>query len=641
MPSARSTFYGLPVPALAEKLTIERLTYGAKRPSGMTLVEAHLRSNFAYFGSLDKTLSGFYVLDDAGDDYTLLDLREPKGQVWFLDHDELNLTARFDSLDAYKRWRDDVARVEAAARKSDDDAELPAVPRSVKERTTRSPTTAELWLRYRWLVWLFAQPGQVSEGEAVSTAVDTVKRHTRSEYEKAFRREVRRLADDPHLAIYWLLHFSVLGEHALRDEVMKAIATSKNPLVGDFVAIFGCLEPEGGLKVLKTFRDRRASLVFEVASELSRDVFSSTLTAFRIDPTHGLRMAQALWREATSAARREQVREVVNAPKLHGLGADYLRLELALCDGKPRPAQWLVKHDPFSARLLELAIAGGVGTGLERRLDELKAVERVLARVTRAAEEANDRAKTLADVNRLVRPSLNELKRASPVVKRLAARKIIASADHYPDVAVELAFDLVLTEAASAERLDLLVGAALAMQSYDPVQAAAKRAKKSDADARAFLLKLLLADERSVNEHHALYAKKFALEGLGAWLSTDEAVSTWIPGLHRRGLEGFTSAVYEKVLSHEGAKAFIARLSPKHRLLLATVLVHSPAPRGSSNDPPTRALKALLTTSLHQTLVKHLAKDRRGQTRYRAMLTELAESEHPLFAAHDLRRDVR
>ena len=133
-------FYGMDVPAdveLREELTDRGV---------LDLVDAHLGINYSYFGAIDKTLAGFVVLDDDGDDYTLWDLRDT-GQVFWQDHATRRVALRHDSLAGF------LAKAEAKGEKP----------------TARAISTAALCARYQWLVWFLARP-LTEDGVPLQTA---------------------------------------------------------------------------------------------------------------------------------------------------------------------------------------------------------------------------------------------------------------------------------------------------------------------------------------------------------------------------------------------------------------------------------------------------------------------------------------
>jgi len=262
---AARRFYALPIDDDAYAASDENLTDQA----GDDLVAAHLGRNYGYFGAIDKTLSGFYVMGDEGDNYYLADLRD-SGQVWWQDHETRDVSLAFADLDDYVAFRD--ARAEAQADDdNDDDDDIAARfrPRKLKATGERRPSTADLLARYQWLMWLFAR-GHELRGQVIDHDDDMTRRaagHFRHAFAtaaaeaKAFAAERTRLADDPHLGIYWLLHTSVLADHARRDEVVAALAGSEHPLVHAFVATFGALEPDGDVAAAPGFRARRSQFL--------------------------------------------------------------------------------------------------------------------------------------------------------------------------------------------------------------------------------------------------------------------------------------------------------------------------------------------------------------------------------------------
>ena len=62
-PGWASRFYGMDVSPAVAAAAHEHLTDNETED----LVDAHLGINYAYFGAIDKTLAGFVILDDEGD----------------------------------------------------------------------------------------------------------------------------------------------------------------------------------------------------------------------------------------------------------------------------------------------------------------------------------------------------------------------------------------------------------------------------------------------------------------------------------------------------------------------------------------------------------------------------------------------
>ncbi|MEO8845724.1 MAG: histone H1-like repetitive region-containing protein [Kofleriaceae bacterium] len=278
-------FYGMTVTAEVAAAAVERLT----DPSIEDLVDAHLGINYAYFGAIDKTLAGFVVLESAGDDYTVLDVRDG-GQVWWQDHETRGVELRHDSLAAFRA-------------SSDGQAETP----KLAPRSRRRVTTPALCARYQWLVWLLARPPEQG-GVAVQAIDDFVRggiarlRHTwprRELLEAAFDRELGELAGDPHLAIYWLLHTTAVADHARRARVVDAVDRA-NDLVRAFVGRLGDLPLAGDVPIVPRFRARRALVQTYGETELAADdVPRACLIALELEPAtsslvHALQVTSGL-----------------------------------------------------------------------------------------------------------------------------------------------------------------------------------------------------------------------------------------------------------------------------------------------------------------------------------------------------------
>jgi len=259
-------FYGMEVPPEVEAAAHEELT---DRETA-DLVDAHLGANYSYFGAIDKTLAGFVVLDDEGDDFTLFDLRDT-GQVFWQDHETREVVLRHDSLAGY------LAKADAKA------------PRE----TRRAVSTAKLCERYQWLVWVLARP-LMQDGLATQTNDYLVRSglgrfrgawESRAVVERAFAAEAPTLAGDPHLAIYWLLHATMLSDEALRAQVLVAIGEPGVELVRAFVGRFGRMAVAGDLPIVPGFRERRALVLTYGAFELGVDeVPAACLRALEVSP---------------------------------------------------------------------------------------------------------------------------------------------------------------------------------------------------------------------------------------------------------------------------------------------------------------------------------------------------------------------
>ena len=288
-PEWASRFYGMRVGPEIAALADEHLT----DPTIEDLVDAHLAINRPYFGAIDKTLAGFVVLDSAGDDYTLFDLRDG-GQVWWQDHETRALELRHDSLADHVGHRD-----------------APAETPRLSPRGTRAVSTPALAARYQWLVWLFGRPIE-HHGAAVQSADYLVRngigrlRHIwprRDTLEAAFERELGELRGDPHLAIYWLLHATAFADAERRRRVVEAMGpVIEVELPRAFVARLGELPAAGELAVVPEFRARRAlAQTYGEIELVADDVPRACLTALELEPwtsslVHALQVTSGLER---------------------------------------------------------------------------------------------------------------------------------------------------------------------------------------------------------------------------------------------------------------------------------------------------------------------------------------------------------
>ncbi len=284
-PGWATRFYGMTITPQIAAAAHEHLT----DHTIADLVDAHLARNYSYFGAIDKTLSGFVVLDDAGDDFTLLDLRDG-GQIWWQDHETREVSLRYDKLGSDKPAK--------------------------KPKGTRSLATPALCARYQWLVWLLARP--LLRDGVLQQATDYLVRGgigrfretwpDRAALEAAFEAELRELANDPHLAIYWLLHATALCEDDRRARVVAAVGSGDCELVRAFVARLGALPLAGDLPVVPDFRARRAlAIMYGGFPTAPDDVPRACLRALEVSPgtdslAHGLQVATALEKGTLDAA---------------------------------------------------------------------------------------------------------------------------------------------------------------------------------------------------------------------------------------------------------------------------------------------------------------------------------------------------
>ncbi|WP_205325434.1 WGR domain-containing protein [Glycomyces sp. YM15] len=297
-----SRHFGMPVPTAIADHDPSLLAYWTG--GSEDLVEAHLNINYAYFGAVDKSLSGFVVVDDEGDDYTLVDVRGG-GQVWWQSHETRDLELQFDSFADWKAFKREVEEADADendGRDQWDIREAWGTPKEV-ERDGTAPTSTELADRYQWLVWFLAQPlihegrpTQQAEDFASSGAGHYMRLWPNPEAERrAFEAELPLTAVDPHLAVYWLLHTGILAQDEYRARLLAVLDEREQPeLVQSFRAVFGELALDGDVPVVPDFRERRALVQqYRCAPEYGERAWAA-LRAMVMDPKH-LSIGRASW----------------------------------------------------------------------------------------------------------------------------------------------------------------------------------------------------------------------------------------------------------------------------------------------------------------------------------------------------------
>ncbi len=297
-----SRYFGVPVPArVADALDDRLLEYwvGERGP----LVDAHLAINYPYFGAIDKSLSGFVVIDDEGDDYTLLDLRG-SGRVWWQSHETRELELWFDSFDDWLAYRDELERAEA---NDEDERSRFDIRDSFRSPSSAAdsepdPTSAELAKRYQWLMWLLAQP-LLRDGQPMQSADDLASSAAghflhlwnAADARKVLEVELPLLHRDPHLSIYWLLHTGLLMQDDDRARVLAEIgrAEERSDLLDAFAEVFGTLAIDGDVASVPEFRVRRSLLQQYVASDDEART-RAALTAMEMAPEH-VPLGRASW----------------------------------------------------------------------------------------------------------------------------------------------------------------------------------------------------------------------------------------------------------------------------------------------------------------------------------------------------------
>ncbi|MCY1061101.1 WGR domain-containing protein [Nannocystis sp. SCPEA4] len=502
---AARRFYALPIDSDAFAASDEGLT----DRSGDDLVAAHLGRNFGYFGAIDKTLSGFYILDDGGDNYYLADLRD-SGQVWWQDHEDREVVLRFDSIDDYVAFRAACEEADEDDDNEEDDEDIAARfrPRKLKATGVRKPSTADLLTRYQWLMWLFARSHEL-RGQTLDSDEDMAQRafgHLHRAFSnaaaeaKAFAAERTRLSDDPHLGIYWLLHTSVLADHARRDEVVAALAASEHPLVHAFVAAFGGLAPDGDIAAAPGFRTRRSHLLFYAGVGIDGEPadLERLIAALFADPaTNGFVKAQRLVEAAEAAGALDRLHALVAAgPPGVELGfqalAALLDVRAGVTHSHAADAVLQNMHESADVDLLA-AVLGTLAPLATDRVRVRDLMDGVLARdpyhwgvlhdAQAAAERDGDTARAeqlaariapLAEVRPLMlqifseddderEGALKQFRKLEPAQRLLLARRLLVIAHQIAADALATAVDILLAAGDSAALADLQA-AALGLQ---------------------------------------------------------------------------------------------------------------------------------------------------------------------------------
>lgn len=522
-------FYGMPVPPEVAAGAEESLT----EQSEPDLVTAHLRPNFAYFGAIDKTLAGFVVVDDEGDDYTLVDLRGG-GAVWRQDHETREIHHRLGSFADWLSFRRDKA---AAGDEYVDEDELLATYAAGKPTPDgRAVSTVELAGRYQWLVWLLAQP-LTRNGKPIQTEAElagSAAGHyvgawpSLKNVRTALDAEIGTLATDPHLAVYWLLHTAILGLDAERARVLAAVGGTD--LVASFVDTFGALGLDGDVPLVPGFRARRSMLVgYTRKDDLGEG--AAALMAAEISPvTHPLSRAHdvaadldagSLDAETVAAVAgrmdggpaRAALRALLDSRDpgvAHSAAADELVAALPSLTGSWTFAAWaldLARPITGDVDALTAAVRHLLTEDSHHRI-ALAAVRDVQERTGRPvfmSEAELDRAEAdsaasaavlqaVVDDPDDVRRILTEV--GDPALARVVARRILQRGDTNPELACAMtwAVDIVLTtDDEDAARLAAKGLAMLPENDLEPViEELAGRVSSADDPIAGVLLRLIL-----------------------------------------------------------------------------------------------------------------------------------------------------
>ncbi|MFI6598672.1 WGR domain-containing protein [Nonomuraea sp. NPDC050536] len=212
--------------------------------------------------------------------------------MWWQDHDTREFYVHFDSLDDWRAFKEEVG-------KGGDENELRDAFRTEERPAARcgeAPGTPALATRYQWLVWLLAQPLLDDRGRATQDDDELARSaigHFRAAWptdeaaEKSLLAELPLLAGDPHLAIYWLLHTSLLAMEPQRARVLAAIeqAPCRTPLVDAFAAAFGSLPLDGDVTIVPGFRKRRSLALLYIGDDAPETERARTaLVSMEVEP---------------------------------------------------------------------------------------------------------------------------------------------------------------------------------------------------------------------------------------------------------------------------------------------------------------------------------------------------------------------
>ncbi len=586
-----------------EAAATERLTASGSED----LVDAHLAINHAYHGAIDKTLAGFVVLDDTGQDYTLLDLRDGQ-QIWRQDHETRGLTLELDSFDELLAVRRQLA---AGAERVAHGGRQPPTPRS--SRLVSSPA---LLARYQWLVWLLAQPLR-TDGVARQSADDLVRAgigrfrqiwRGRDHRDTAFEAELGELAHDPHLAIYWLLHATLLDDDERRARTIREIGSAGPELVQAFAARLGGLPLAGELPIVPEFRSRRALATMYGGFELQpHEVSAAALRALEIEPgTNALRnglqvlagldggeldaeaIGGSLARITSSSTGTELVLAALDkrtgitssahadtlARRLDGTQPWWLALEALwhvhelAYDGAALVAatREILAHDRYHRRALQMAMRAAQIAG--EPIDHLEADLELADAILEPYQQLLDHPDQLRE---LLEPL------AGPARSALAQRVLQRAALNRPDPAVMAWASGLIVSSADPAR-GLLVTAALAALDArtraDVIARAQETIDAPDHPLAEVLLAFLDGPEPPASDLTAEAAtrqtKEAALGALAPWFHEPALFDRMVALLERPAGASTIVLLCTKLLEASDA---VARLDPSHAVHLARALI--------------------------------------------------------------------
>lgn len=330
---AARLFYALPI-------DVDTIKAGAEIPENDgDLVAAHLTRRNLRSSTVAETLSGFVVLERLTHRTYLADLRDSR-QVFCVERSQGEPRLAFDSVTVFRKYQ--TARGRRSGEEDDRLDELLAArfrPKPLETRSSRPVSTPELFARYKWLA-RFLEPWNLLGEDREESAGAEAGRILRGVFDArqdelaAFHEERPYFRTDLHLAIYWLLHASILAEPDLVAHVRNVLADDQRPLVRAFLHAFGQLAPTDELPCIPGFRERRSWLLYGLGGwREPRDV-ERLATALKIAPDcGGFLKAASLLRGAEEVGAIDMVRAFSRAHPGPGLGLIALTALLDQRDG--------------------------------------------------------------------------------------------------------------------------------------------------------------------------------------------------------------------------------------------------------------------------------------------------------------------
>jgi hypothetical protein len=250
-------FYSLEIPGALPDVRSEQLITDLETDD---LFAAHLHINNAWFGAMDKTLSGFVILEVKDYDYYLFDARD-SGWVYCQSHTDRRITPCFESLEAYSAFRQ----------------QGPGHPVLMHQPVSKKcVSTFDLTERYQWAVFFFGRiPNETKDPSFeqrwmaiivnwFANAIDEM-----GEGKLMFEEEKAFIKDDVQLAVWWLLIATALADQSWIDEVVQ-YGPGENELFRSFAQALTPLGFQGNLAVFPEFKKRRARFLHNAAKPESK-----------------------------------------------------------------------------------------------------------------------------------------------------------------------------------------------------------------------------------------------------------------------------------------------------------------------------------------------------------------------------------